>query len=212
MKLKLKICGMRDPDNIIDVIKFHPDYFGFIFYPGSPRYAGKHIEQIKNVSIPGSIKKVGVFVNEGSDKILQTRELLPFDLVQLHGNETVTLCDRMRKEDLEVIKVFSVDKDFDFGQITPYVDHVDYFLFDTKAKYYGGNSVAFDWKLIDNYPFQVPFFLSGGIGNDNICEIQTIKNPFMIAVDANSKLEISSGHKDLKKVKSFREQFDQINL
>jgi phosphoribosylanthranilate isomerase len=203
---------MRDPENIREVIQYLPDYIGFIFYYGSPRYVGNQLEDIQKVNIPVTIRKVGVFVNEYLSKILQMRELLPFDIVQLHGNEAFTLCEKLKKQGLEVVKVFSVDEDFDFNQMEPYIDYVDYFLFDTKGKYYGGNSIPFDWKLIDKYPFEVPFFLGGGIGNDNIQEIQDIKNPFLYAIDANSKLEISPGHKDLKKVKSFRKQFDQINI
>jgi phosphoribosylanthranilate isomerase len=212
MNLKLKICGMRDPENIREVIRYVPDYLGFIFYIGSPRYVGDHIEQIRKVPIPADIKKVGVFVNEYCSKILQMREKLHFDMVQLHGNEAYTLCEKLKNEDLVVIKVFSVGEEFDFSQMEPYIDYVDYFLFDTKGQYYGGNSMAFNWSLIDQYPFKVPFFLGGGVGPDNIQEIRSIRNPYIHAVDANSKLELSPALKDISKVEIFRNQFDQINI
>jgi len=212
MNLKLKICGMRDPDNIREVIRYAPDYLGFIFYKGSPRYVGDHLEQIRKVSIPESVIKVGVFVNENYGEILKMREKLPFDLVQLHGNETYTLCEKLKKKGLEVIKVFSVGNDFDFDHMAPYIDYVDYFLFDTKGKYYGGNSVAFDWNIVEKYPYQIPFFIGGGIGIDNIRDIKVIKNPYIHAVDANSMLETSPALKDIRKVETFRKQFDQINI
>jgi phosphoribosylanthranilate isomerase len=212
MDVKLKICGMRDPDNIREVIQYSPDYIGFIFYMGSPRYVGDHLEQIRKVQIPTTIRKVGVFVNEYTSKILQMREKLYFDMVQLHGNEAFTLCEKLKNEGLEVIKVFSVGEDIDFDQMKPYLEYVDYFLFDTKGKNYGGNSIAFDWNLINDYPFQIPFFLGGGIGIENIEEIQGITNPYLYAIDANSRLEISPALKDISKVKEFRKQFDQINI
>jgi phosphoribosylanthranilate isomerase len=212
MNLKLKICGMRDPENIRKVIQYSPDYIGFIFYKGSPRYVGKHLEQIRKVSIPATIRKAGVFVNENRSEILRMRDKLSFNIVQLHGQEATSLCEKLKKEGLEVVKVFSVGEDFDFSQMHSYLDHVDYFLFDTKGKYYGGNSMVFDWNLIDKYPFRIPFFLGGGIGNDNIKQIREIKNPFLYAIDVNSRLEVSPGFKDIEKVKSFREQFDQLNI
>lgn len=212
MDLKLKICGMRDPDNIREVIRYAPDYLGFIFYMGSPRYVGDHLEQLQKVVIPATIRKVGVFVNEYCSKILQMREKLHFDMVQLHGNEAFTLCEKLKNEGLEVIKVFSVGEAIDFDQMKPYLGYVDYFLFDTKGKNYGGNSIAFDWKLINNYPFQIPFFLGGGIGIENIQEIRAVKSPYFHAVDANSRLETSPALKDIRKVDAFRKQFDQINI
>jgi phosphoribosylanthranilate isomerase len=154
---------------------------------------------------------VGVFVNEDIKKILKIRNAMPFSLVQLHGSEPVSLCLDLKKEGLKVIKVFSVGDDLDFDRLKPYEDHVDYFLFDTRGKYYGGNSIPFDWNLINAYPFQKPFFLGGGIGNDNIHQIRNIKNPFLYAIDGNSKLESSPGQKDLEKVKLFKKLFDRIN-
>ena len=203
---------MREPENIRQLIQIHPDYIGFIFYEKSPRYAGNHIDIIKEVEIPTTIKKVGVFVNEDLDEILQLRTNLPFNVVQLHGSEPVSLCDELRKEGLEVIKVFSIGEEFDFEQMRPYIDFVDYFLFDAKGKYYGGNSLAFDWTKIDKYPFQKPFFLGGGIGNDNITEVHNIRNPYLYGVDANSKLEISPGKKDMEQVKIFSKQLEKIDL
>jgi len=212
MKLKLKICGMREPENIRELVQVHPDYIGFIFYERSPRYAGNHIDKIKEVEIPSTIKKVGVFVNNDLNKILQVHTDLAFDAVQLHGSEPASLCEELRKEGLDVIKVFSVGEGFDFSQMKPYIDFVDYFLFDTKGKYYGGNSLVFDWGMIEKYPFQKPFFLGGGIGNDNILEIQDFVNPYLYAVDANSKLESSPGKKDLEQVIIFRSQVEKIDL
>jgi phosphoribosylanthranilate isomerase len=210
MNLKLKICGMKFPDNIREVIQYQPDYLGFIFYPGSPRYAGDSMEELSTLDIPPSIKKTGVFVNESTDKIKQVALSISLDMVQLHGQEPVADCIELKKSGLKVIKVFSVGQDFDFGLMEPYVNDVDYFLFDTKGKYHGGNSIPFDWEIIEKYPFRIPFFLGGGIGLENIDLVKQIKNPYLYALDANSRLEISPGLKDPEKVKLFRRKFDKL--
>ena len=208
--MKLKICGMKEPDNIRQVIKYRPDFLGFIFYPGSPRYAGGDIEKLSVMNIFSPIQKVGVFVNEDPEVVKQIAAKMSLDLVQLHGNETVADCIEFRRSGLKVIKVFSVSEHFEFKIMEPYVEQVDYFLFDTKGKYYGGNSIPFDWKILGKYPFRIPFFLGGGIGIENIDLVSQIKNPSLFALDANSRLEVSPGLKDPGKVKTFREKFDSI--
>ena len=210
MDLKLKICGMKEPDNIRQVIQYKPDYLGFIFYTGSPRFAGNDIERLLTVDIPPSIQKVGVFVDEKPDIVKHISSKMSLDLVQLHGHEPVSECKEFKVSGLKIVKVFPVGADFDFNFMEPYIGHVDYFLFDTRGKYHGGNSIPFDWKIIENYPFNIPFFLGGGIGIENIDLIPQIENPFLFALDANSRLETSPGIKDLKKVKLFKEKFDRI--
>ena len=168
------------------------------------------LKKIREVVIPKQVLKVGVFVNENLENIYQTREKLGLDFVQLHGDETVRLCKSLQSRHMKVIKVFSVGPEFDFRIMESYVDHVDYFLFDTKGVFYGGNARPFDWELIDNYPYKIPFFLGGGIGIENIIEVRSIKSPFFYAVDVNSKLESAPGHKDPEKLKLFRKKFDKI--
>ena len=210
MDLKLKICGMKEPDNIRQVMEYRPDYLGFIFYPHSPRYAGNDIEKLGKTDIPSSIQKAGVFVNDVPDVVKHISSTMSLDLVQLHGNEPVSECEEYKTSGLKVVKVFSVGEDFEFEIMEPYIGHVDYFLFDTRGKYYGGNSIPFDWAIIEKYPFRIPFFLGGGIGIENIDLVTQIENPFLFALDANSMLESSPGYKDPGKVKLFREKFDKL--
>ncbi len=201
---------MKFPDNIREVIQYQPDYLGLIFYPGSPRYAGDNMEELSKLDIPPSIKKTGVFVNESTDKIKQITSSISLDMVQLHGQEPLADCIELKRSELKVVKVFLVGEDFDFSRMEPYTDHVDYFLFDTKGKYHGGNSMPFDWEIIEKYPFRIPFFLGGGIGPENIDLIKQLKNPYLYALDANSRLETSPGLKDPEKVKLFRRKFDRL--
>ena len=162
--MKLKICGMKYPDNILELGALLPDYMGFIFWEKSTRYFNGPIPEL-----PKSIKKTGVFVNESVTNIVA--KIIQHDLqaVQLHGNESVAFCTELKKiapKKIEIIKVFSIMNTFDFEVLTPFESVCDYFLFDTKGKLPGGNGTTFDWKVLENYPSSKPFFLSGGIGLD----------------------------------------------
>jgi phosphoribosylanthranilate isomerase len=195
--MKLKICGMRDEKNILAVAALHPQYMGFIFYEKSPRYVG---DDFRIPTLPSSISRVGVFVNAPVSTIMEKVERHPLNYVQLHGGETVAQCEALRQEGIGVIKVFSVDDDFDFSKTHPYEDVADFFLFDTKGKYYGGNAMAFDWKVLEQYNQKVPFFLSGGIGPDNVVDIRNLKGMNIHAIDINSGVEESPALKDTQKI------------
>ncbi|HEY8934285.1 MAG TPA: phosphoribosylanthranilate isomerase [Cyclobacteriaceae bacterium] len=198
-KIKLKVCGMRDAENIMQVALCQPDYMGFIFYEKSPRFVGT------NFQVPGafspSIKRVGVFVNEESQTVLKHSKALKLDYVQLHGKESEEQCNQFKDAGIGVIKVFSVDDAFDFTVTKPYKDYVDFFLFDTKGKYHGGNAVTFNWSILKNYDQEIPFFLSGGINPDNVSGIAELKEMNIHALDINSGVEITPGVKDVHKIK-----------
>jgi phosphoribosylanthranilate isomerase len=202
--MKLKICGMKYPDNIIEVGSLLPDYMGFIFWEKSARFFDGVIPHL-----PKSIKKVGVFVNETAEVILAKAIKYDLQAIQLHGQESAEFCLHLKTEldaEIEIIKVFSVDDNFDFEILKPFETVCDYFLFDTKGKLPGGNGTTFDWKALEKYPSSKPFFLSGGIGLeeiDLIKEILTTNLP-LYAIDVNSKFEIEPGLKDKKILKKFQ--------
>ena len=202
-KIKLKVCGMRDADNVMQLAALKPDYMGLIFYPKSPRYVGEDFTL--PTDFPSSIRKVGVFVNEATSVIIKIVADLDLQAVQLHGNETVTQCRELRKLGIEVIKVFSIGEDFDFGVTETYEEVVDYFLFDTKGKYYGGNAKTFDWSILKKYHGRVPYFLSGGISPDNVKEIESLVDSNLYAIDVNSGVELSPGLKDISKVTEIKD-------
>jgi phosphoribosylanthranilate isomerase len=191
---------MRDAENIMAVASLGPQYLGFIFYPKSPRFVGENFDIPAN--LPASIASVGVFVNESSAVIMAKRKSSKLDFVQLHGNEIPAQCDELKATGLGVIKVFSIDEEFNFDLTKPYRDVVDYFLFDTKGKYYGGNAKTFNWKILSKYDQAVPFFLSGGLSPDNVNTLDDIQKMNLHALDLNSGVEISPGLKDLKKVET----------
>ena len=203
--MKLKICGMKYPENIIEVGSLLPDYMGFIFWKKSARYFNGVIP-----NLPKSIKKVGVFVNATQDEILEKIAKYDLQAVQLHGQESVEFCqelkEKLKQVQIEIIKVFSVDNSFDFEILQPFEAVCDYFLFDTKGKLPGGNGTTFDWKVLENYPSSKPFFLSGGIGLEEIDLIKEIltTNLSLYAIDINSKFESEPGLKDKTILKKFQ--------
>ncbi len=210
-KIKLKICGMKFPENIQEIVHLQPDFLGFIFYENSVR----NYTENKIVSIPKSIKKVGVFVNERLEKIIKTIRKYDLDIVQLHGNESKSYCleleTQLKQNQLytKIIKSFSVDDYFVFQMLNDY-QTVDYFLFDTKGKLPGGNGTKFNWKILEKYHLEKPYFLSGGIGLDDISAIQEfLKTPaskYCFALDVNSQFEIEAGLKNKEKLQQFKTQ------
>jgi phosphoribosylanthranilate isomerase len=196
--LKLKVCGMRDPENILEVSRLEPDFMGFIFYAPSPRYVG---DKFRMPVFSGVTKKVGVFVNEATDVILQKVHAFGLDLVQLHGNESVGQCREIKSEGIGVIKVFSVASEMDFSLTEAFRPVVDHFLFDTKGEYYGGNAKRFDWEVLMRYHGEVPFFLSGGITPEHIEDVRKLKHDHLQAIDVNSGVEIGPALKDVQQIK-----------
>lgn len=204
--MKLKICGMKYPDNIIEVGSLLPDYMGFIFWEKSARYFDGIIPEL-----PQSIKKTGVFVNETAAIIIETVLKHNLQAIQLHGHESVEFCEILKKElpkSIEIIKVFSILDTFDFQDLKPFESVCDYFLFDTKGKLPGGNGTTFDWKVLENYPSTKPFFLSGGIGIEETAAVNEISktNLPVYAIDINSKFEIEPGLKNIELLHSFKEK------
>ncbi len=201
-RIKLKVCGMRDTENIRKVAALHPDYMGFIFYPGSKRVVGQNFEIPED--LPSGIRRVGVFVNEETLLMLNQAKKHSLDMIQLHGTETVQQCAELKTEGLRVIKAFSIGGDFDFDVIRSYKNSVDYFLFDTKGPGYGGSGLTFDWKILEKYDQEVPFFLSGGLSPGNILEIEKLKGMNIHALDINSGVELQPGLKDVHLIDNIR--------
>jgi len=197
---------MRNPSNIDDLVKLKPDYIGFIFYPKSKRFIGEQIPDEIQSLIPVYIQKVGVFVDEPFDNLLEKFKSNKLDMIQLHGSELPGYCERLKKLDIPVIKVFSVDAAFDFETVKSYDPFCDYYLFDTASELRGGSGMKFDWKKLDQYKDDKPFFLSGGIRSTDVEEIKQITHNELYAIDVNSGFEIEPGVKDIPKLKSFIEE------
>jgi len=202
--MKLKICGMKYPENILEVSTLLPDYMGFIFWKPSARFVENTIPKL-----PESIQKVGVFVDASLDEIKFIAKENRLDLVQLHGNENPEFCKSIQSINRKIIKAFAIDDAFDFSILNPYEFVCDFYLFDTKGKLPGGNGERFNWEILQNYQSQKPFFLSGGIELEDVEAIRKLKLPIH-AIDVNSKFEIEKGLKDIQKLKQFQNLLHQI--
>ena len=201
--MKIKICGLTKRENIEELVQLNPDYLGFIFYPGSPRFINGKLTPADMESIAGNIPRVGVFVNASFDEISGSFRRYNLDYVQLHGSESPEFCKQLDDSGIEVIKAFSLDDAFDFNRLMEYVPFTRFFLFDTQTELPGGSGRKFNWKILENYPLAHPFLLSGGIGPDDAAEVLSLQHPALWGVDLNSRFEISPGIKDIAKLKDF---------
>jgi phosphoribosylanthranilate isomerase len=202
-KLKLKVCGLRQPADLRGLAAVRPDYLGLIFHAGSPRYVGIPALDLL-ASFPPEGVRTGVFVNASLGYVQQQAHIFGLRALQLHGQETPDYCDEAKKRtNLLIIKAFGIAPEFDFGQLDAYVPVVDYFLFDTKTPQHGGSGQTFDWQLLQSYPLNVPFFLSGGIDLPQLPSILALDLPQLYGVDINSRFELAPGQKDLAKIGLF---------
>ncbi|WP_339659184.1 phosphoribosylanthranilate isomerase [uncultured Polaribacter sp.] len=221
---------MKYVENIQQVAALQPDYLGFIFYEKSKRNFEGIIPEL-----PKSIKKTGVFVNEYIEIVISLVEEYQLDAIQLHGDESVEYVTDLKNQlierralfieenkhqkkqknkqyvsenEVEIIKVFGIKDEFNFDVLKPYVAVVDFFLFDTKGKERGGNGTKFDWSVLEKYPFKKPFFLSGGIGLEDLEQIQIVlkTNLPIYGIDVNSKFEVEPGVKKIEELKEFKKE------
>lgn len=204
--LKIKVCGMRDPENISGIVAAAPEFMGFIFYPKSSRFVGTEFSVESLKLIPESVKKVGVFVNELPEDVIEICHQLGLQAVQLHGNELPEYCRQVQRAGLMVIKAFSVDENFDFEKLRAYYGTCSYFLFDTKGNVPGGTGRKFNWQILEKYKGAVPFFLSGGIKPEDLEPLRRFSHPRWRGIDINSGFEIAPALKDVEKVKAFIEE------
>jgi phosphoribosylanthranilate isomerase len=203
MSLVIKICGMRELKNVLEVAELKPDMIGFIFYRYSPRYAAGILDPEILSDFPPNIRKAGVFVNEDYEEITGSVRKYSLDIVQLHGNETPDICHRLRETGIPVIKAFNIKESAGFKLCSEFITCTDYFLFDALTSNYGGSGNRFDWRILDKYDLGHPFFLSGGITPGDVNNILEITNPAFYGIDLNSRFEVKPGYKDVITLKKF---------
>lgn len=227
----IKVCGLREPENIRAVEELGVDWIGLIFWPESPRfvsmirsragiipdYSKERLEENQHLNEKKSrhdnVKRVGVFVDCMPQTIVTCVYNFNLDIIQLHGNETPILCQNLRRtidpdihKDIKIMKTISISTPEDVQKYKEYESSVDYFLFDTKCKTVGGSGQQFDWNVLQQYKGDVPFILSGGIGPEDVERIKAFHHPKMIGIDVNSRFESAPGVKDIDKLKAFISQ------
>ena len=225
----IKVCGMRDADNIREVSELDIDMMGFIFWKDSPRFVrmiSSHAGIIpdyseerlnknsgKVVDDQHRIKRVGVFVDDMPQTIVTRIYNYELDYVQLHGEESCIMIDNLRRTlepdirtGVKIIKTISVSSAEDIEKTKEYEGCVDLFLFDTKCPTMGGSGDKFDWSVLSAYKGNVPFLLSGGIGMNDVDKIKSFQHPQFAGVDVNSCFETEPGVKDVEKLRLFIEK------
>ena len=203
----VKVCGMRDGENIRQVEALGVDMMGFIFWPKSSRYVSQCPDYL-----PTQCKRVGVFVDEDPEQVKRLADGYGLDYIQLHGQESPAYISQLGE--LYIIKAFNIATAEDLLQTRPYEGLVDCFLFDAKGKSVGGNGEKFNWTVLADYVGKTPFLLSGGIGPDDAAQVNAFVRGNLqsarqcIGIDLNSRFELSPGLKDINKLKVFLKQLN----
>jgi phosphoribosylanthranilate isomerase len=196
--MMIKVCGMREPQNITHVAALAPMLMGFVFYDKSPRYAGKLDPEVVH-SLPHYVTPVALFVNKSLDGIVTTCSKYGINTVQLHGSESPQICKALVEKGFTVFKAVSLTSAKDITKLKAYEGIVTLFVFDTKGSgtTKGGTGQKWDWSLLEKYNLNTPYLLSGGIGANDVDKIVAAMRPGMVGIDINSRFETAPGVKDL---------------
>lgn len=213
--MRIKVCGMTNTEQVMQLDTMGVEFAGFIFYPKSPRYVFRHMPRPEIKKIKGQhINKVGVFVNAPVEELLQTVDDCGLHLVQLHGDETPKYCEKVA-DYVGVIKAFRLREDDQvLWKVKDYQDIADMFLFDTDGTGYGGTGKKFNWSMLQGLRINKPFFLSGGIGPDDVDGLASFSEDIvakdLFSIDVNSKFETIPGLKDMVAVEKFVKAVKQL--
>ena len=205
-QLKIKVCGMRDPQNLEEVCGLGPDFIGYIFFRGSKRYVGEKPDPVIFEIPENRIRRVGVFVNEPILFVQHLVEKGRLDMVQLHGNESPEYCKALVNEGIYVIKAIQPEFLKNESSLMDYYGVIHYFLFDTPGNGFGGSGLKFNWDLLEQYNVPVPYFLSGGIGPGDGEVLRELDHMWLHAVDVNSRFETEPGIKSVSQLKNFMKE------
>lgn len=212
--MMIKVCGMRDAQNIREIDALGVEMMGFIFWPQSKRYVSEMPEYL-----PANAKRVGVFVNAEPEEIVQKVRDYELGFVQLHGDEDLAYVTSLYKmlsqsgvQMPKIVRSISVSSRSQVLKAMMWDGYVDGILFETPTTGYGGSGEAFDWSLLSSYRANTPFFLAGGIGPQSLEALKEFEHPQWLGVDLNSRFEIEPGVKDVAKVKVFVEELREAKL
>ena len=188
---KVKICGLLTKKAVETAVSAGTDYIGFVFAPSKRQVTLEQATELAEI-IPANVKKVGVFVSPSRAELLEAVDKVGLDLVQVHGQVADDLF-----EDLPCASIQAVQVDGD-GHVPN--SQADYLLFDAPV---AGSGQTFDWGQLDTTELAQPFFIAGGLNEDNVARAIQHFSPF--AVDVSSGVE-TDGQKDHEKIRSFIER------
>ena len=200
---RIKMCGISRACDVETVNQIHPDYVGFIFVPSSKRYVtDDQAEKLKAILDP-AIRRVGVFVNEKPERILQLVKNGVIDLIQLHGQESETDIQKLKEQTrCPIIKAFRIENIQNIEGANN--SCADFVLLDSGS---GGTGTVFDWEMLKE--MRRDYFLAGGLDPVNVKEAVRQFHPF--AVDVSSGIE-TEGKKDPAKMKAFAAEVRQAEM
>jgi phosphoribosylanthranilate isomerase len=212
--MNIKISGITSMKQLQQLDGLNIDYAGLVFFKPSPRFAGDKFSKSEIKTADLDIKTVGIFVNADFDQIMKMVDQYDLDMVQLDGDETPDLCGDISAE-VEVIKTFRIDdeqtKSIDV-MIKDYDDVCDYYQFDRAPKKGVGNEgKKFDWQKVRDSKIEKPFFLSGGIGPDDVGLIKKYNHPDFFGIDLNNHFEKQPGVQDMPSILQFMHSL-KLNL
>ncbi len=207
---RIKVCGMREAENIAEVEALGIDFMGFICWSKSPRA----LTEVP-AYLPCGCERVGVFVNASTQEIVERVGALGLHAIQLHGHETPEFCRELRAlpalQGVKLFKAFQIAEAKDLEACGAYGDSCSLFIFDAKCACYGGSGKQFDWSVLEQYDAEVPFLLSGGIGPESIEALEAFHHPMWQGVDLNSRFETTPGHKNAELLREFIARFRQLD-
>lgn len=208
---QIKICGLTDIGQARVCVDYGVDAVGFVFYKQSPRYIAPEDAREISMTLPWSVDKVGVFVNESFEHILHVASACALTAVQLHGQEAPELAGRLKNEHLIVIKALFAEKEPNFEAAASYEDCVSAFLVECgKGALPGGNAKTWNWEAAKTFARRYPAILAGGLSPENVCQAIGMAEPD--AVDVSSGVEKAPGDKDMGKVRAFMDAVFRCKL
>ena len=208
MSVEAKICGLNDPAAVAAAVDGGADYLGFNFFAASPRVVTPEIAARLGADVPDGVLKVGVVVDAVDEALAQITAGAGIQMLQLHGRETPVRVAKIKARfGLPVIKVVAIAGPDDVDGARAYEDVADRLMFDARppegASRPGGNALAFDWGLIRDSQWRLPWFLAGGLDADNVAE--AVGTSGARAVDVSSGVEDAPGRKSPDKIRAFLE-------
>ncbi|OUC11896.1 MAG: N-(5'-phosphoribosyl)anthranilate isomerase [Alkalinema sp. CACIAM 70d] len=208
--MRIKICGITRPEQGQAIAAVGAHSLGFICVPPSPRYVTPQQIRAIGAALPETVVRVGVFMNEEIDAIVEIVQVAGLTSIQLHGNESTEDCDRLREllPEVELIKAFRIRTidDLDYTQL--YEPHVDWLLLDAYHPTLGGGTgKTLDWQTLQAFRPGKPWLLAGGLTPHNVREALTLIQPQ--GIDLSSGVEHQPGDKNLELVQQLFQQVSE---
>jgi len=208
MSVDVKICGLNTLDGVAAAVTGGARFIGFVFYPPSPRSVTPEEAAPLALSAGTRVTRVGVVVDPDDAMLGRILAKMPLEMLQFHGQETPARLAAIKdRYHIKVMKAIKVSAEPDLQAAKEFFKVADWLMFDAKPPkdlanaLPGGNALAFDWELLRQKQWPLPWMLSGGLNLDNLAEAARISRAQ--ALDVSSGVERRPGEKDPAKIRGF---------